>query len=46
MELIRRIDAGVFPHPEFDAHPDYIDWATHVCCLVNCQRCGGVLGKY
>ncbi|DBA02708.1 TPA: LOW QUALITY PROTEIN: hypothetical protein N0F65_010533 [Lagenidium giganteum] len=25
IEIIRRIQAGAFAHPEFDAHPDYID---------------------
>ncbi len=39
MELIRRIDAGVFPHPEFNAYPDYVDWVTYVRPIVECQRC-------
>lgn len=25
MELIRRMQAGAFAHPEFDAYPDYVD---------------------
>ncbi|CAN0166898.1 unnamed protein product, partial [Hapterophycus canaliculatus] len=27
--MIRRIQAGAFPHPEFQAHPDYVDYFTH-----------------
>lgn len=27
--MIRRIQAGAFPHPEFEAYPDYIDYFTH-----------------
>ncbi|CAM9761463.1 unnamed protein product, partial [Choristocarpus tenellus] len=29
MELIRRIQAGAFPHPEFEAYPDYVDYFTY-----------------
>lgn len=29
MEMIRRIQAGAFPHPEFQAYPDYVDYFTH-----------------
>eukprot|EP00752_Nemacystus_decipiens_P003314 g3067.t1 len=29
LEVIRRIQAGAFPHPEFQAHPDYVDYFTH-----------------
>jgi ribosome biogenesis protein ERB1 len=28
LEIIRRIQAGAFPHPEYDAQPEYIPWAT------------------
>jgi len=30
LELIRRIQAGAFAHPEFDANPDYIDYFSGV----------------
>ncbi|CAM9623299.1 unnamed protein product, partial [Ectocarpus sp. 12 AP-2014] len=29
LEVIRRIQAGAFPHPEFQAYPDYVDYFTH-----------------
>ncbi|CAM9101342.1 unnamed protein product [Phaeothamnion confervicola] len=29
LELVRRIQSGAFPHPEFEAYPDYVDYATH-----------------
>lgn len=29
LEVIRRIQAGAFPHPEFEAYPDYVDYFTH-----------------
>ena len=29
LEVIRRIQAGAFPHPEFEAHSDYVDYVTH-----------------
>lgn len=29
LEIIRRIQAGAFPHPEFQAYPDYVDYVTH-----------------
>ncbi|OQR84191.1 hypothetical protein ACHHYP_13740 [Achlya hypogyna] len=28
MEIIRRIQAGAFAHPEFEAHADYVDYFT------------------
>lgn len=28
MEIIRRIQAGAFAHPEFDAQPDYVPYYT------------------
>jgi len=28
VELIRRVQAGAFAHPEFEANPDYIDYFT------------------
>jgi ribosome biogenesis protein ERB1 len=30
LELIRRVQAGAFAHPEFDATPDYIDYVSGV----------------
>ena len=30
LELIRRVQAGAFAHPEFDANPDYIDYFSGV----------------
>ena len=30
LELIRRIQAGAYAHPEFDANPDYIDYFSGV----------------
>jgi ribosome biogenesis protein ERB1 len=30
VELIRRVQAGAFAHPEFDANPDYIDYFSGV----------------
>jgi ribosome biogenesis protein ERB1 len=30
IELIRRIQAGAFAHPEFDANPDYVDYFSGV----------------
>ena len=30
LELIRRVQSGAFAHPEFDAHPDYIDYYSSV----------------
>jgi ribosome biogenesis protein ERB1 len=30
LELIRRVQAGAFAHPEFDANPDYIDYYSGV----------------
>ncbi|CAM9670908.1 unnamed protein product, partial [Chrysoparadoxa australica] len=29
MEIIRRLQAGAIAHPEHDAHPDYVDYASH-----------------
>eukprot|EP00904_Undaria_pinnatifida_P011154 jgi/Undpi1/7169/HiC_scaffold_22.g09643.m1 len=29
LEVIRRIQSGAFPHPEFQAYPDYVDYFTH-----------------
>ena len=29
LELVRRLQAGAFPHPEFAAEPDYSDYYTH-----------------
>lgn len=29
LEVVRRIQAGAFPHPEFEAYPDYVDYVTH-----------------
>lgn len=29
LEVIRRIQAGAFPHPEFQAYPDYVDYHSH-----------------
>ena len=28
VEIIRQIHSGRFPHPEFDAFPDFIPWAS------------------
>jgi ribosome biogenesis protein ERB1 len=28
VEIIRQIHSGRFPHPEFDAFPDYIPWSS------------------
>jgi ribosome biogenesis protein ERB1 len=30
LELIRRVQAGAFAHPEFDANPDYIDYVSGI----------------
>lgn len=30
LDLIRRVQAGAFAHPEFDANPDYIDYISGV----------------
>jgi len=30
LEIIRRVQAGAFAHPEFDAHPDYIAYYSGV----------------
>lgn len=28
VELAKRVRAGLFPHPEFNAYPEYVDWFT------------------
>ena len=30
VEMLRRVQLGAFPHPEFEAHPEYVTWSTCV----------------
>jgi len=35
IDLIRRIQAGAFAHPEFDANPDYVDYYSGVDTFIS-----------